>query len=531
MIARMKFYNKSLLLLTAALGLASCTSEFKEYNADPYGVSDEVLSSGGLSEKLSSACAVLETTVIPQQENAYQLAMSLGPEVFSGYMGQTKHGALGRFENNSAWIQYPFVDNEGLPKLIKNYNAIATDTEADKGNIFYALATVLKVASMQRFTDMYGPMPYNFAGNAAQKPYQSQEEIYRLMVEDLSWAIQTLETTPASKAERTAWALQDKVYEGDFDKWLRYARSLKLRIAMHTANRLPEEAKAWVASVARKDLIDNNSYNAAYKTTDNPFFKMSHTWADTRVGADIVSYMVAFQDPRLPKYFLKTSRSGAAEYFGLRSGVNTPDKELLAAAGNYSMPVATQNDPIVWMTSAEVAFLLSEAALRGYEVPQTAEYYYQMGIERSMQQHGVSLGDYLQHTTKRGGFADERFPSFDDAAFQSSITVKWSTEGFDENLAQIITQKYIAMWPYGSMEAWTEWRRTGYPNLLPAKDYNKSIPNISRDGLGRDQGGMRRYSLPQQEYQTNKKNVDQAVADFLGGEDSFSTEQWWVNRN
>jgi len=34
------------------------------------------------------------------------------------------------------------------------------------------------------------------------------------------------------------------------------------------------------------------------------------------------------------------------------------------------------------------------------------------------------------------------------------------------NIQAIITQKYYAMCGFQGFEAWTEWRRTGYPNFL-----------------------------------------------------------------
>lgn len=35
---------------------ASCTDHFAEYNSNPYGVSDEVLASGGIAEQVANDC-------------------------------------------------------------------------------------------------------------------------------------------------------------------------------------------------------------------------------------------------------------------------------------------------------------------------------------------------------------------------------------------------------------------------------------------------------------------------------------------
>ena len=109
------------------------------------------------------------------------------------------------------------------------------------------------------------------------------------------------------------------------------------------------------------------------------------------------------------------------------------------------------------------------------------------------------------------------------------MTVKWSDNEKD-NLGQIITQKYIAMFPYGSAEAWAEWRRTGYPNLMPAVNYNHEVNNIKKDESGADTNGYRRYPLPQIEHSVNTTNVDHAIKEDLEGNDSPNTNVWWARK-
>lgn len=86
------------------------------------------------------------------------------------------------------------------------------------------------------------------------------------------------------------------------------------------------------------------------------------------------------------------------------------------------------------------------------------------------------------------------------------------------------------MYPYGSAEAWAEWRRTGYPNLLPAVDYNHEVNNIERDGKGADTKGYRRYPLPQIEHAVNSIHVTNAIAEDLEGNDSPNTNVWWARK-
>lgn len=510
---------------------SSCTTNFEEYNSDPYGVSDKTLASGGEAEKMAADCGVLTGIVIPLQENLFQNAISLGCETLSGYMAQTKHADIGRYNYNQGFIDYPFKDEQSLPKVIKQYNALTLSSNASRDNVFYAWGTILKVAVMHRLTDMYGPIPYEFIGAEAQKPYQKQEYVYRKMIEELTWASRTLATANLSNVEKNAWMTQDDIYNGDLSKWVKFANSLKLRLAVRTSRQLPSEARAWAEEAVRTGVIESNNDNAMKPTTDNPFYKMSNNWGDTRCGADLISYMNAFRDPRLAAYFEKTKRGGGSSYFGLRAGVEVPAKEDLVNDTKrlYSTPKVKTADPVVWMTAAEVAFLKAEGALKKWDMGSTAETLYQEGVRLSMSMHQVQQGDYLEQTGTRGAFKDTEYVRFDNVDFSSDITVKWSADE-KKQLGQIITQKYIAMFPYGSAEAWAEWRRTGYPNLLPAVDYNLDVNNIQRDKDGADVRGYRRYPLPPSEYAGNNANVIKAIADDLEGKDSPNTDVWWARR-
>ena len=87
------------------------------------------------------------------------------------------------------------------------------------------------------------------------------------------------------------------------------------------------------------------------------------------------------------------------------------------------------------------------------------------------------------------------------------------------NYERIITQKWIALFPNG-LEAWAEYRRTGYPKLFPI------IENQS-GGTINDKWGARRLNYPVDEYQENRANVIEAVSKYLNGRDNMGTRVWW----
>lgn len=88
----------------------------------------------------------------------------------------------------------------------------------------------------------------------------------------------------------------------------------------------------------------------------------------------------------------------------------------------------------------------------------------------------------------------------------------------EQKLERIITQKYLAIFPDGQ-EAWSEYRRTGYPKLFTV-DHNAS------NGAVNTNLQIRRLRFPASEYSNNNANVQAAVG-LLGGPDNGGTKLWW----
>ena len=129
---------------------------------------------------------------------------------------------------------------------------------------------------------------------------------------------------------------------------------------------------------------------------------------------------------------------------------------------------------------------------------------------------------YLANTTGKPQLYADPANSNSYSQELSAITIAWDAGA---SLAQmqerIITQKWIANWQLGN-EAWADYRRTGYPRLMPAtEDGNKSL------GVVDSELGARRMPYPADEYTTNNVNVNNAVSSLLKGTDNMATRMWW----
>lgn len=501
------------------IGLCVCfsCSDLDNMNRNPYQPDDDDLSPDNYG--LGLFFQQMQNYVIPVVQNQYQLCENLVGDVYGRYMTPTNDAwneqNYAMFNAPIAWLNSTF--NTVFPNMYGPWFKINQLTNG--GGHQYAWAQILRVASMQRLTDKYGPIPYTqIQGGSITVPYDTQEEVYKAMFKDLSEAVDMLvdflDSNPGSKP----MARYDLVYAGDYAKWVKFANSLKLRMAMRIVYADQELARKMAEEAVNHPygVMEEVADNANLTTKWNPLYIMWSPYTDTRVCADITSYMNGYQDPRREKYFQKSSFVNGG-YDGLRSGIKVKSKKW---ALDYSAPNIQADDLYLpWMNAAEVAFLRAEGALRGWDMKGSAETFYRKGVTESFQQWGVNGAEaYLANATNKPAAYVDPNKTYGNTAM-STITIRWENgDGFEKKLERIITQKWLAMWPIGQ-EAWSEFRRTGYPKFMPVKINNGGDATLTSKLA-------RRIPYAPAELDKNYDNYMDAVR-LLGGDDNYSTKIWW----
>ena len=502
-------------LCAGMLVLGSCTAGFEDLNAPGEKVTDEDLNRDNF--KLQSYFEQMIGNVLSQQENSFQMNENLIGDVYGRYMTTTNSGwnmqDFSTYNAPTGWVKYPF--NDVLQKFTSPWFQVKEAT--NETGTAWAWATILRVAAMHRLGDMYGALPYSkINSEELTAPYDDLKTLYHNMIDDLTSAIDVL---TASLAVSTDPVLPnaDVIYGGDMTKWVKLANSLKLRLAMRLSGVEPEYAQknAEEAVAHSIGVLTANAENPAYPYGQPGVWKICVNWGDARAAADIVSYMVGYNDPRLSTYFEPVTFSGSTAYAGLRSGSQPANKNW---AMQYSCPVASQSDMSYWITASEVAFLKAEGALYGWNMGADAEALYNEGISLSFDQHGASgAAAYAANSTaKPADYTDPAGLYSIKAA--STITIKWNgSDTREHNLERIITQKWIAMFPLGQ-EAWSEYRRTGYPKFfqLPVSTNYSTLTTVAN-----------RIPFSADEYINNTENVQAAVT-ALGGKDDYATKVYWA---
>lgn len=520
--------NKILILLravvfVAAIGcLQSCLDNFEEYNRNPNESTDDELK--GDNYLVGAKLTKLQNMVIPTEEHLYQFAEVLSGDSFGGYAESTVDSwetKFSTFNPSVEWLKAPFVD-----VMTEAYPAYRGIINKSDNEVAIALADILRVAIMHRMADAYGSIPYSKVVEDKKErltvPYDTQQEAYIQMFKELDNALEALDRNRDLGQE--AFGEYDKVYDGDLKKWIKYANSLKLRMAMRLSYVDEQTAKRKAAEAIDGGVITDNVDIARLTPELNRTALLWNSWQDHAIGADIICYMNGYNDPRRASMFTQGTKGNGdnvvKSYYGLRIGTIPGNKSRAVRA--CSSMLITDTDPILWMNAAEVAFLKAEYELR-WGSPVTAQSLYEQGIRLSFAEHSVSGADvYIADGLSIPEAYTDQLGQNSTTMPQSRITIKWNDQAeLEANLERIITQKWIAIFPLGN-EAWAEYRRTGYPKLMPAID-NKS------GGAVKSKYGMRRLPYPSEEYSENRANVQAAVV-TLGGADNGGTRVWWDNK-
>lgn len=525
------------LLLLLPLG-TSCLDDFEDINKNPLYPDKEMEKKDGVV--YGAYLANFEKAVIPigtaadntEPVNRYQISVNLAGDAWAGYMSARSNkwnGGLNftnyfMYEN---WVNYTFgfmVTDVFAPWIqIKR----SSQEEGTKSDEIFAMAQIIKIAALHRTTDMFGPIPYFEVGKGSfNVPYDSQEVVYRSFFKELEKAVEDL--TFYSEKSNKVLPDFDVVYEGDVNKWIRFGNSLMLRLALRVRYADAALAKEYAEKAVNhpKGLISSPDEapkmgKGAGLQMKNPLKTIRDEYNDTRMGATIYCYLQGYNDPRAAVYFNKVNGSFKAVRTGIPQNSNYE---------NFSTPKAGEDDPLYWMTASEVLFLKAEAALAGFEMGAKAKDFYNAGIRMSFTENGVSGVDaYLMSTATPANYTDTE-NSILSAEAPSKITVRWNdaTDKDEENLERIITQKYLAIFPNGQ-EAWSEWRRTGYPRQILVVE-NKTNANV-QVGNGFNKGGVRRLPYPRTEYNQNETNLHEAINKYLNGTDDAATKVWWDKKN
>jgi hypothetical protein len=529
-------FLKSIAIATGVVMItAACTKNFDKMNTNEHEASEDMMAADNL--KTGAFYAQMQRNVMLFKDGSnlssdYQVAQGLTSDVYSGYIAPTGtwYGGVhnGSYYFISSWIEKTFT--AGFASVMPAWQQIKKTADQQGLPEITALATILKVEGMHRVTDAYGPIPYNNYGSGSlQNNYNSQQDVYKKFFDELDSAIDVLTNYVQGNPGRIVLKTYDNIYNGNVVSWIKFANTLRLRLAMRIvyadATMAQTEAEKSINNVY--GVISAPNERAALQHSNNlvyyhPLYEIAYSFnaGEARMSASMDAYLNGYADPRRAVYFTKADDGN---YHGVRQGIVTTTWTPYTGTKISNLNMNTSTTPLVWMTAAESYFLRAEGALRGWNMGGTAQNFYNQGITMSFMENGLAASDaatyYANSTLTPAAFTDNSGQSGNNIAAPSTIKIAWTAaDNFETNLERIITQKWIAMYPDGP-EGWAEFRRTGYPKLFPVvANYSNGTINTAVQ--------VRRIPFPQSEYNNNAAGVQSGVA-ALGGPDGGGTKVWW----
>ena len=498
----------------------SCTDRFGEYNTNPGGPTQEQIRWD------NTVTGVLVQNMMPvlswgHQNKSQMMDQMIGSEYGGHVACIATWGNGGNYYTYNPKIGwYGNVFDEYMPVVYTNYFQIVKETQA-KGPVF-ALATILRIFGTLRVSDTYGPVPYSkITGSEFNVAYDNMPELYNKMFEDLDKSLDAIQAIVSNNEDVSSIAQYDNVYNGDLKRWLKFGNTLKLRMAMRLVNVNLEQARQKAEEAVIGGVFTEAADAAWNRDNDgmNPYYRAAYTWngGELRVSANLSSYLDGYNDPRFPVYVKDSKDYGKV---GVRNGIKQTEMTY-SDYQKYSNLNIGQNDPLIIMSASEAYFLRAEGKLRGWNMQGEAKELYNKGVEISMKERGVAIGNYLDSDVKPANYVDPENSAYNkDAATDVGVMYDEGAE-IEKNLERIMIQKWLAAFPNG-WETWVDIRRTGYPKFFPI------VNNLSADGVDINKG-MRRLRYPASEYNTNKEHVLSAV-NMLGGQDKASTDLWWAKK-
>ncbi|MFN8394419.1 MAG: SusD/RagB family nutrient-binding outer membrane lipoprotein [Bacteroidia bacterium] len=438
--------------IVAALGLASLTScekYFDDVNVDP-----------------TRPKEVTPTVLLPSAMVEYGYGLQGDISRFTSLLTNQIYGADRQFATYQVY-SITETDTDNWWKF-NHYGGAMMDI---KTLIDYAMASeqyhyagigkVLMAYGLMTATDLVGDVPYveAFQGLDNLTPkYESQQVIYDSIQSLLAQGKVLLADPNVAVSEPGS---DDLVYGGDLTKWAMFANVLSARAHLHLGKTDPNHYAMAIAALGAPGVESFGSsgddavffFGTDY-TASAPWFQYNDQRADILFEGFLLDTMTALNDPRMVSYWDADGWLG--EYF------TRPDA------------------PFFFTSFMEQNFILAEAQFQAGN-PGLALTAYNDAVNASLSRHGVVA----------------------DSAFTANVLSETSGS---LTLEKIMVQKYIAM--YLEPEVFSDWRRTGFPNLVP------SAGNVTGDVI------PRRLPYPQSERLFNGANCNCASQ-------NITSKVWW----
>lgn len=520
----------SLVLGIALMGLTTSCGKFGDINVDPNNPSENDTRYLLIRAEQGVTGSVLSENSLAPSRNSYNPWAQLYPQ----YLGEGQNIQYTALNiNNSTARNYYTIFLNNLQTIInlnndevKSKTPLVTELGPKADQI--GIATTLRAYYMMTIVDSFGMMPFSEMlkadeGNFTPK-FDTVEEIYTALDGELR------DVYSGMSDRKTVDAVFDIIYKGDMSKWKRLNASIRMCLAIKLSDVAPEVAKERFAAAFTDGAISSNDENMVYPYLpengnaspiyDNYFITSRVDFFPT---STLVDAFLSLKDGRVLAYAKpnmenkKNPITGAPWGFDKQEMSNYKKENPLSLLADN---LTRQDYQMVLISAAKVKLMCAEAALRGW-ITASPEELYNDAIRLSFAEKDVAgIAESLRVKEVKGGTnqldavqkVNGLLLSADEYLAQPEVQLTGSTE---DKINKVAYQRWLNGFMQNGVEAWSDWRRLGVPDLKVGGFAEKS--NVTHIPY--------RRVLSTDDWDQNRDNYQTMI--YQQGENSVDTRIWW----
>lgn len=352
---------------------------------------------------------------------------------------------------------------------MKDCDIIMKKAEAAEQHYYNGIAKTLMAINLGIATSFWGEVPYEEAFQGLENlfpKYESQKAIYEKIQKLLQEAIEGFQ----NQAPNNPPQADDLIFQGDVLKWIATAKALQARYYLQLSKQETELAQQIIT------IIQSGAFQMLEEQPNFPFGNNLNEanplplyWferPDQMVMSDYLYELLDnTNDPRLTRMAIMID--GVPHIYRQDS--------LQLYWGQFDVDL-----PLISLT--EIKFIEAEAHLRLNSI-EAAETAFKEAVTAHFEQMEIPFSDY--------------------ESFLGTLIHFDNHPTFEAKLEWLIQQKHIALFGQNANEAWIDFRRTGFPSLIPPSSANPSFnPSLVIP---------KRYLYPISERTSNQNNFTEAI--------------------
>ncbi len=510
------------------IGIASCSKidDFGNTNSNPNGAQNPYTPG-------------LLTNVLGGLGNSYvwdQGGVSTASGLYAQYFSETQYTEISRYAKPTTnWDGYYAGHLKDLQTII-DYNTdpatqlVASTTGPNANQI--AIARIMKSYIFWFLTNTWGDIPYKNIFNIENNgivAYTSQPEIYDSLFRELDEAVNQFEEQGSSNVVQGDILFNSTSASEQIQSWRKFANSTRALMALNISKVDPVKGAAqFNAALQAPGGVFEEGQRAVLAYPDanfpNPFYNyyVNVQRDDYAISKTIVDFLTPSDygftiDDRLIAFANNVSTSSFS-VAGFPYGLERGDAVDFANSGTtWGRIMGTTTiffkdgtnfrdvtSPVNILGASEIYLARAEAAYLGWTDESIEDNYY-LGIKESWKKWDIYGGTLTDPLAAAYGI-----PSLDGEDYDYYVSLpEIALDGSTDDYGKIATQEWLNHYPAG-WKGWTDWRRTGYPELTPA-------PGKTQIPL--------RYPYGPNENNLNAANAAAAAANYNG--DSQFAPLWW----